>query len=434
MSASPVPKPPVIVSPVAESVAVQRRTLRLLFVTQTLGGIGIGIGVSVGALLATEMAGVASSGLAQSAAVVGGALLAVPATRITARHGRRPSLVWTYLMAAAGGVTVVAAAILDLVPLLFVGLFLFGGGSAAGLQARYTAIDLAPDARRGRHLSVIVWATTIGAVAGPNLAPLAGVAMVGQGVPTLAGPFVFSALAFGVSAMLLLLFLRPDPLILARVASVGASSSGVPAAARSVGMRAALAAVLADSAATLGITATAIGHVVMIGVMAMTPVHILDAGHDAAHTLRIVGIVLSFHIAGMFACAPLTGWLSDRYGRRPVILGGVGLLLLACVVAGTAGHDTARLAAGLTLLGLGWSGTMVAGSALLSESVDAEIRPSAQGLSDVTMGLAGASAGALSGLAMDGGGYPLVALLSALGTVPLVVMIVRRTRRAAASV
>jgi MFS family permease len=369
---------------------VQRRTLRLLFATQILGGIGLGIGSSVGALLATAMAGVALSGLAQSAAVVGGALLVVPATRITNRHGRRPSLAATYLIAALGGGVVVAAAVLDHVPLLFAGLFLFGGGTAAGLQARYTAVDLASDRRRGRDLSLIVWATTIGAVAGPNLAPIAGIAVVPYGIPTLAGPFVFSALAFGLSALLLLLLLRPDPLVVAR--SLGGTpnlSSGASPTQRS-GMRSALTAVLASPAATFGIAATAIGHVAMVGVMAMTPVHVLDAGHSPAHTLRIVGIVLSFHIAGMYALAPVTGWLSDRYGRRPVIFAGVGLLLLACVVSGTASHGTVQLTIGLTMLGLGWSGTMIGGSALLSESMPAEIRPSAQGLSDLVMGLAGA--------------------------------------------
>jgi MFS family permease len=97
----------------------------------------------------------------------------------------------------------------------------------------------------------------------------------------------------------------------------------------------------------------AIGHVVMVGVMTMTPVHIRSAGHDAAHTLRLVGLVLSAHIAGMFAFAPVFGWLTDRLGRRPVVGIGILLLLLACAVAGTARHDPARLAAGLTLVGLG---------------------------------------------------------------------------------
>jgi MFS family permease len=405
---------------------VQRRTLRLLFATQVLGGIGVGIGFSVGALLATEMAGVAFSGLAQSAAVVGGALLVIPATRITQRHGRRPSLASTYAIAAVGGAIVVAAAVLDLVPLLFAGLFLFGGGNAVSLQARYTAADLASDRRRGSDLSLIVWATTIGAVAGPNLAAVAGVAVAPYGIPTLAGPFVFSALALGLAGLVLLLFLRPDPLVLARSMAGAPSAPAGASSVRRFGMRWALTVVRASPAATLAIVATAIGHVVMVGVMSMTPVHIMHAAHSPAHTLRIVGVVLSFHVAGMFALAPVTGWLSDRYGRRPVILGGAALLLLACLVAGTAGQATVQLTVGLTLLGLGWSCTMVGGSTLLSDSISAEARPSVQGLSDLIMGLAGASAGALSGLAMNGGGYPLVASLSALALVPLLVLAARQ--------
>jgi MFS family permease len=193
-------------------------------------------------------------------------------------------------------------------------------------------------------------------------------------------------------------------------------------------MRAALAAVAARPAARLGVAAMAVGHLVMVGVMAMTPVHILGAGHTPAHTLRIVGVVLSLHIAGMFAFAPVTGWLTDRLGRRPVILGGVALLLVACLVAGTAGHHSGQLSAGLFLLGLGWSGTMVAGSTLLSESVPQPVRPSAQGLSDLVMGLAGASAGAVSGLVVSWSGYPALNLLAAVATVPLVALALRPVR------
>ena len=192
-------------------------------------------------------------------------------------------------------------------------------------------------------------------------------------------------------------------------------------------MRAALGAVLAHRNARLGVAATAAGHVVMVGVMAMTPVHIRSGGHSPADTLRIVGVVLSLHVAGMYAFAPVMGWLSDRVGRRPVIFGGIALLLAACVAAGTAGHDSTRLAVGLGLLGLGWSATMVAGSALLSQSMSAELRPSAQGLSDLVMGLAGASAGALSGVVVHAFGYPTLTLVAALTTAPLAVLALAAT-------
>jgi MFS family permease len=197
----------------------------------------------------------------------------------------------------------------------------------------------------------------------------------------------------------------------------------------------ALKAVLARAPATLGVSAMAIGQMVMSGVMAMTPVHIKSAGHDAAHTLRVVGVVLSFHIAGMYAFAPLMGWLTDRLGRRPVIFLGVVLLLGACVLAGTAGNtNAAQLSAGLMVLGLGWSACTVAGSTLLTESIPPELRASGQGLSDLVMGLAGATAGALSGAIVGLWSYAMLTLVAAIASVLMILGVGLFRLRQAASV
>jgi MFS family permease len=194
------------------------------------------------------------------------------------------------------------------------------------------------------------------------------------------------------------------------------------------GLRDAFGVVASNASARLGIMAMSMGHMVMVGVMSMTPVHIRGAGHEASHTLRIVGIVISVHIAGMYAFSPVVGWFADRVGRRAVILTGIACLLVACALAGTAGHDTVRLAAALMVLGLGWSCTMVAGSTLLSESVSADMRASAQGLSDFAMGLAGASAGALSGVVVGAWNYPTLALVAALVAAPFALFVARPAR------
>lgn len=437
--------PPAVAPPPARVAAVQRRTLSVLFVTQVIGGVGVAIGISVGALLGARLGGAGVSGLAFSAAVVGAALLAVPVTRLMRARGRRPGLAVAYGVGGAGALVVVAAAVARSVPLLFAGMLLFGGGTAANLQARYTAVDLAEPGRRARQLSTVVWATTVGAVAGPNLTAPADAAVQRFGLPELAGPFVFSAVAFTLAATALLLLLRPDPLLLSRAVerAAGAWARPVPAGsgaapvrsgvvpagsgaatAPAAGMAAALRVVGQRPAARLGLAAVAVGHLVMVGVMSMTPVHI-GQSHDSADVLRIVGVVISVHIAGMYAFSPVVGWLTDRLGRRAVVLGGLGLLLVACAVAGTAGHDTVRLSTGLALLGLGWSGTMVAGSTLLTESVAGAVRPSVQGLSDLVMGLAGAAAGALSGVVVEWAGFPALTLLAALATGPLVVVALR---------
>jgi MFS family permease len=416
-------------SPIAapDHSAVQRRTLRVLFVSQVAGGVALVIGTSVGALLAAEMVSVGVSGLAQSAAVLGGALFAIPATRIVRGYGRGPSLAAGYLVAAVGAALVVTAAMTDSVPLLFLGYALFGGATAANLQARFAAVDLSPASLYGRHLSIIVWATTIGGVLGPNFAPLAGRTLAPYGVPPLAAPFGFSAVLFTLIAAFLYFGLRPDPLLTARQSRSGVGSTDAPKP--HGGMGAAFDFVLKHPAARLGVVATAVGHVVMVGVMSMTPVHIRGAGHGAEMTLRIVGIVISVHVAGMYAFSPVMGWLSDRWGKPRVIIGGVALLLAACLVAGTAGHDSTRLVVGLMLLGLGWSATMVAGSALLSQSIPAELKPSAQGLSDLVMGLAGATSGALAGVVVQGLGYPSLTMFAAAATVPLAVLAINGSRR-----
>lgn len=424
---------PMLSPPEADVRRIQRRTLSLLLMTQTIGGIGVAVGISVGALLAADMGGAGISGLASSAAVVGGALLAVPATRLMRIGGRRPGLVFAYLVGALGAGLVITGASLDQLALVFLGTMLFGGASTANLQARYTAVDLARPSRRGRQLSLVVWATTIGAVTGPNAAPLADRAVAGWGLREYSGPYVFSALAFVVTAGLIYVLLRPDPLLVARAVASGTGGAGpatatvgVVGAGQTGGFRRGWAAVVGSVDARLGMAAVAIGHLVMVAVMSMTPVHINHGGMNHADVLRIVGVVLSLHIAGMYALAPVMGWLSDRFGRRPVIVLGVAVLVSACAVAGTAEHHTGRLSTGLVLLGLGWSATMVAGSTLLSESVDVVVRPDAQGLNDIVMGMAGALGGALSGLVVQAGGYPTLNLLAAVSALPLLVLVVWR--------
>ncbi|WP_144118895.1 MFS transporter [Catellatospora sichuanensis] len=473
-------------SAVAVRSAVQVRTIRLLMLVEVVSGLGVAMGISVGALLTRAMAGTALSGAAQSAAVVGGGVLAVPAAALMSRYGRRPGLALCYLTGAVGGVAVLASALLDSIPLLFVGFFLFGAGSTAKLQARYAATDLAEPHRRGRQLSLVVWSTTLGAVVGPNLAsPLGGV-LSPYGVPELAGPFAFATASFLLSALLLTFFLRPDPLLTAQAlagapgpdpvpAGAGTAAAAAPTAAAPTAPGAAAAtapaartapavatlavatasaggpapaaagaaqrhtlgsaarAVLASPAARLGMAAMALGHLVMVAVMAMTPVHIGET-HSAPDTLRIVGFVLSAHVAGMYGLSPVVGWLTDRAGRVPVILGGVALLIAACAVAATAGHDTALLTTALLMLGLGWSGTMVAGSTLFTESLPTAVKARAQGLSDLVTGLAGASAGVLSGIVVELAGYAVLAVLAGLATIPLIALALRPSTLAAVKV
>ncbi|MDQ1657458.1 MAG: hypothetical protein QOD41_2541 [Cryptosporangiaceae bacterium] len=405
--------------------SVQRRTVALLAAVQVLGGMGVAIGITVSTLLAANLAGASFAGLASSMGVVGAAVIAVPASRIMDRLGRRPGLAAAYCAAVAGAVLVVVAGTVHSFGLALAGLFLFGAGTTANLQARYAAADLALPERRATALSTVVWATTAGAVAGPNLAGPAGDLAARHGIPALAGPFAVSAVMFGLAGLLTVGFLRPDPLLLARSVLDGGLSVVRPRAS----VRSALGVIRSSPGALLGLGAVAAGQSVMVGIMSMTPVHMQHGGAP----LRIVGFVISVHVAGMYALSPVAGWLSDRYGRRPVILAGALLQLAACAVAGTAGEDPIQLGAALTLLGLGWSATLVAGSTLLGESVPVADRPSVQGTADFVMGLAGACAALLAGVVIGAGSYALLSILGAIAVLPLLAAAARRPAPAGAT-
>ncbi|MGY1642322.1 MFS transporter [Geodermatophilus sp. SYSU D00703] len=404
--------------------AVQRRTLGVLGSSVALAGLGVTVGITVGGLLARDVAGTDSAaGLGQTASVLGAAVIAVPLARISDRSGRRAGLAVGYALAVVGSVTTVVATLLSSLPLLLAGLFGFGAATACGLQARYAAADLAEPERRGRALSLVVWATTVGSVLGPNLAGPGESLGDALGLPPLTGAFAISTAVFAVVSAGLLALLRPDPLLLARRLR-GVGTDGVARPRRAT--VAALRAVWADSRGRLGLTAVVVAHSVMVGVMVMTPVHMGHAGGPEGTTLRVIGLVISVHVAGMYLFSPLVGLLVDRAGRRSTVAVAAVLLLTAAALAGTAAPgDAVQLGVGLLLLGLGWSCGLIAGSTLVTESVEERQRPTAQGGADLLMGLGAALAGVVGGPLLALGGYGLVAAVSAVLVAPLVVVLAR---------
>lgn len=397
---------------------LQRRTSAVLIAGQILGGLGVPIGITLAPVLATQVSGSeAFSGLAPTASVTGTALLSLPLAALMASRGRRPGLVLAYLIGALGACLVVLATVVESFPLLLIGMAGFGAGSYATLQARFAAADLAAPERRGRAISTVIWATTIGSVLGPNIAAPAGRAFRGTSVSETAGPFVWAAGIFLVAALVVATLLRPDPLLTARALA--------PQENRSAGdrsLRAGVAAVRASPMARLALVTVAVSHTAMVSIMVMTPV---DLGHHGAD-LQLVGLVISGHIAGMYAFSPVMGWLSDRFGRLTVIGLAVGLLSLAALLAGTAGAAHGRTAAGLFVLGLGWSAGLVAGSALLTDSVPQPARAAVQGLSDLTMNAAAGIGGAVAGVIVSRASYGWLNLTAVCLLLPLAALALRR--------
>ncbi|MGV9327758.1 MFS transporter [Streptosporangium sandarakinum] len=405
---------------------MQRRTLAVLSIAQITGGVGVAVGTALSSLVVAKLSGsVAISGLAGTSSVLGAALLALPTAGAANRGGRRAGLTLAYACAVLGCLVALLAIATRVWPLLLAGLVLFGGGSAGNLASRYSATDLSAPGHSARHLAWVVWAATIGSVTGPNLAEPAEHLGRRLGLAPDAGPFALSLLAFALALAVVLVALRPDPLLLARATSQSSPALGspgspgspapgspatpapapTPAAARSRGrggLRAGWRALRESPAATRALVAIAVAHTAMVSVMSMTPVH-LDHGGAG---YRTIGVVLSVHIAGMFVLSPAVGWLADRIGRTRVLVLGMGVLLAAALLAGGAGpHDIGRVTAGLGLLGVGWSCGLIAGSAMLTEAVPLERRPAVQGLSDLLMNVCGAGGTIVAGLIVSGLSY-----------------------------
>lgn len=395
--------------------AVQRRTIGTLVVAQAVGALGITIGIATASLLAEEVSGSErQAGLAQTFQVLGAAVMAFVLAKVMARRGRRVGLATGYVTGSAGAVLVVVAGVVDSMPLLLLGAAMLGSSTAANSAARYAATDLAPAATRARALSVVVWATTIGAVAGPNLTGLSAGVAHRLGIPELTGPFALASVGMLAAALVVAVLLRPDPLLTAREVAAQEASLLHPATQSPITSGSSWRRV-ADAVREHPVIGAAAGglaaaHAVMVAVMVMTPLHMQHGGAE----LRVIGIVISVHVLGMFAFSPAIGWLADRAGRAPVLFAGGAVLLVSLVLCGRAPEGSSwQIFAGLFLLGLGWSFATVAASTMIADHAPLDVRTEVQGSADLVMGLTAAGAGGAAGLVVGVWGYPTLAATTA---------------------
>ena len=366
---------------------LQKKTIRVLTAGQVLSGFGLGSTLSIGSLLAAHLSGSpAWAGSAATFSTLGAATWAIPLARLAYARGRRVSLATGAAIAITGAALVITAAAVQVFPLLLLALFLLGAGSAVGLQARFAATDLPSNRSTGRDLSVVVWATTFGAVIGPNLFGPGEIVGHALGLPSMTGPFVFTILAQIAATSVFWLGLRPDPLLVAKQLNA-AKTKGKTSFAT------AIATLKRYPKAAFAISAIALSHMVMVSVMSMTPIHMKGMGFD----LVVVGFTISLHIAGMYAFSPIFGWLSDKLGRVQTVILGQVIYVVALGIAGFGQDDRTMVTVGLFLLGLGWSASTVGGAALLTATLPVEEKTNVQGLSDSLMNLSGAFGGAVAG-------------------------------------
>jgi MFS family permease len=365
---------------------------------------GLAAGGTAGPLLGVEHAGTdAAAGRPLGLLVLGSAASALLISRLSNRVGRGSSLALGYVLGSAGAALSVLAAVAGSLAALLVGSVLLGSANASVFLARYAAAEAGGEAAGGRALGVILFSTSVGAVASPLLLGPSGDLAQATGLPRLSGIYVIAALAFLAAAAMVGGVSRPKQ-----------RHGGVAILRRDDALAAPTWRQMLDGALAVptrhGVALLASANFLMVGVMAVAPVHLMAHGED----LEMVGTVISLHVAGMFAPSPISGWLADRIGPIPVA-GVGGFFVLAAGVGGTLSdpHSAGSAALVLVILGVGWNFGVVGGSTLIARSVTASLRVYVEGIGEVAMGVAAAAAAPLAGVIIVVGGFSALSLIVA---------------------
>jgi len=397
-----------------------KRTLKVVVISQILGGAGLAAGITVGALIAQDMLGTEKyAGLPSALFTLGSALSAYLVGRFSQKHGRRIGLSFGFLAGGIGALGVILATTLNNIYLLFFMLFIYGAGTSTNLQARYAGSDLANEKQRGMAVSIAMVSTTLGAVFGPNLVTPMGKVATMLHIPELAGPFILAAVAYIAAGLTLFFYLQPDPLLTAQ--AINAAKQRMDETEETSKSALSLAKDMDRAGIIVGALVLILSHFIMVAIMTMTPVHMQNHGSS----LSAVGLVISLHVAAMYLPSLGTGVLVDRIGRRfMVIASGITLAVSGVMAAYVPGDSTVWLTIALILLGLGWNFGLISGTAIIIDSTTLSNQARVQGSVDVWVAFSGTAGSLLSGVIVAYSSYAYLGMIGmylSLLLIPLII-------------
>jgi len=382
-----------------------------LLVSQSLFSASVIMLFTISSIIAVQLADNNSqwTGVPSTLIMVGAASIAYPIGRLMDKKGRRMGLSVGHIFGISGAVIAGLAVINESLLIFLLGVFCIGLAKGVIDLGRYAAAEANIVSRRARAISLVVLGGTVGSVSGPALIKWTGVLAERFDAPGLSGPWFAAALFLILSLVIINLFLRPDPQLIAR--QLAALEPG-PAMPNQKG-RTFQEVLFGEQRAKLAVAAMVFGQLTMVLVMTITPVHM----HDHHHEIGAISWVIMAHTLGMFGLSFLVGWLVDRLGRTRMIMLGSLILIGACLIAPLS-TEVFWLIIALFLLGLGWNCCFVAGSTLLADVLRPHEKGQVQGLADAVVNIA-------SGVGSLGGGLVFAAIgYTAMNWIGIVVAVV----------
>jgi MFS family permease len=390
---------------------IARKITTTLFVNQSLVSAGFIATATVSAIIGAQLSGnPALAGVPAAVQQLGVAFAALLVSASMDRIGRRRGLALG-LMVGALGAGMAASAVMDGSFALFLGGLLLMGVALAAMQlGRFAAAEVHPTKNRGRAISYVVIGGAVGSILGPLLVGPSSRWAQQAGLNELSGPYMVALVIYTLAALVITIWLRPDPRdVGVKIAEIDTESDVQQRPTRTVSQ------IFRTRGAFVAISAMVIGQVVMVMIMGITSLYMKN--HQ--HTLTNISLVISAHTFGMYAFSIISGRLTDRWGRGAVIMTGSGLLVAAGLLAPLS-TEVLPLSVALLLLGIGWNFCYVGGSTLLSDQLSPPERAKTQGTNDLMLGIATASASLSSGLMYATVGYNVMgAIGAALALVPL---------------